>query len=865
MIQKNNKLTFSHLSIRYKIGIPLILIGILAMVVLLSNLVAFYFLWPVHLFTAGTLATIVLLVGISWVLFKNELYTPIRKLESQVERIAEGDTSVHIHINSQNELGKIAGSTQKIAENLKIAREFSQQIGEGNYEISGLGEHLLQQKGLFESLVNMGNRLKEISQQDEKRNWVTQGLASFSEVLRSNDTNLQTLCQKILTGITRYLDAQHGGLFILNDEQSNKKYLELMATYAYQEQQYEQQKILIEEHFAEGLIGQAYLEKAPIYLKNVATENVEIASGLGSTEAYSILIMPLQLNGKVEGVLEIAALRPFHDYETEFLEKIAENVTSAILSIKVNENTKKLLNASQELTQKLQTQEEELRQNYDELQSSQNEIASQNQLIAEQKTKIEKALEEQTEKSEMLEAQEEEMRQNMDMLVATQDQMMLTQIELDGQLNAINNSAISKVEFGIDTKIITANDSFCKLMDYNATEIKGKPHKLFTEEAFSQSDEYQVFWDKLRNGTAQTRDFKFKNKNQQAVWMSTIYSPVLNDRGDIQKIIMLAFDISEAKKLLQETQSQAEILQKQESELRQSMLDLQSTQLELNRKSEAIIQLKEEEAQNARLRAKEIENKNQLITSSIQYAQNIQSAILPIEQNILQYVEDFFVVFLPKDIVSGDFYWFSHTQGKSFFAAVDCTGHGVPGAFMSIIGNTLLNEIVNVQQIFDPGKILENLHMGIRTKLRQADSSNQDGMDISLCVIEPSAKEEGVYQLAFSGAKRPLYYLDEEEELIEIKGDRKSIGGWQQEMHRTFETQYATLQKGNTVYLTSDGLADNPNYKRKKFGVKRFKQLVLKNKNKSLKEQKQAFLYAIEEHQQGAEQRDDITVMGIKI
>ncbi len=853
------------ISIRYKLGLPLLFISIVGFFVLLLNLLAFYFEFPIYLITASFLVLIVFLSGLTWIIFQSQLYEPIIKIESLLASVVEGNTEVEIEqFSSDIALGKIAQHTQTITKSLKAAKDFSQQIGEGNYHLNGVGTELMQYTGLFGSLVTMGSRLQEIAEQDEKRNWVTQGLASFSEVLRSNDTDLSTLCQKILTGIARYLEAHQGGLFVLNEENSKKKYLELLATYAYQKTQFEQHHILIEDHFAEGLVGQAYLEKAPIYLKNVATGHLEIASGLGQSAPQSILIMPLQLNGNVEGVLEISALRPFHDYEIEFVEKIAENVTSAILSIKVNENTKKLLNESQELARKLQTQEEELRENYEELKSTQDEVANQNKLIEQQKAEIEKALAEQTEKSEMLEAQEEEMRQNMDMLVATQEQMMRTQVELDGQLNAINNSAISKVEFGLDAKIITANKSFCELMNLAANQIKGKHHSLFLEASFINTQEYETFWDKLRNGEAQSGDYKFRNNKNEIVWMSAIYSPVLNDKGHVQKIIMLAFDISEAKKLLQETQKQAEILKTQEAELRQNMLELQATQAELNRQSEAIIKLKEEEAQNERLRAKEIENKNQLITSSIQYAQNIQSAILPFKGNILQQVDDFFVVFMPKDIVSGDFYWFSHTQNKTFFAAVDCTGHGVPGAFMSIIGNTLLNEIVNVQQIFDTGKILENLHMGIRTKLRQAESTNQDGMDIALCMIEIDEKDKNTFHLSFSGAKRPLYYW-QKNELKEIKGDRKSIGGWQQEVHRTFETKQATLRKGDIIYLCSDGIVDNPNSRRKKFGVSRFKSIIETNNHKKMAEQEKIFLKAIEEHQQDTEQRDDITVMGIKL
>ncbi|NJO00716.1 MAG: SpoIIE family protein phosphatase [Bacteroidia bacterium] len=625
--------------------------------------------------------------------------------------------------------------------------------------------------------------------------------------------------------------------------------------------QFLEKKLIIQEDFGEGLIGQSFLENETIHISQVPDQYVNIVSGLGNAKPRSILIVPLELNNRIEGIIEIASLREFEQHEVEFVEKLAENIASAILTIKVNEHTKKLLRESQELAEKLRAQEEEIRQNYEELQATQEIVEKKNRLIEQQKHEIEKALKEQTEKSEMLEAQEEEMRQNMEELVTTQEQMIITQAELDGQLNAINNSRIGKVEYSLDGKIINANSSFCQLLRYNLESLQGKDHIILAKSNWAEAQEYEAFWSKLRHGEAQAGEYRLRNRDGEDVWVNAVYSPVVDQNTQAYKIIQLAFDITEAKQLLKETQNQAHILQVQEEELRQNMEELKVTQEELNRKSQAIIELKEEEAKKARLKAREIESKNQLITASIQYAQNIQRAILPSEERIKQYVQDLFVVYLPKDIVSGDFYWFSHIDGKTFIAAVDCTGHGVPGAFMSIIGNTLLNEIVNVQKIFDPNIILEMLHQGVRTKLRQDESSNYDGMDLVMCRLEYDLPQ---VKICFSGAKRPLYYL-RQQGMDELRGDRKSIGGWQKEVHRTFEQQEIVLSQGDYLYLTTDGLVDNPNGRRKKFGVKRFKQIVCDNVSLPLNQVKLALLDALIDHQQGAEQRDDITVLGIKL
>lgn len=251
------------------------------------------------------------------------------------------------------------------------------------------------------------------------------------------------------------------------------------------------------------------------------------------------------------------------------------------------------------------------------------------------------------------------------------------------------------------------------------------------------------------------------------------------------------------------------------------------------------------------------------ITASISYAKRIQDAILPPETVLRSHFSDVFLIYKPKDIVSGDFYWLEKVDNKLFFAVVDCTGHGVPGAFMSIIGNRLLNEILYTGNIHDPKELLERLNEGVRHTLQQDITENNDGMDICLCAIEPVANDK--FKIIFSGAKRPLfYYIKELEEVKTLKGDRKPIGGrYYQEVR--FTNKEIILSKGDFLYLTSDGVMDQNAPDMKKMGTKRFVEILTENAGKSLPDQKQALEYELDLHQQGEDQRDDISVIGVKL
>lgn len=257
-----------------------------------------------------------------------------------------------------------------------------------------------------------------------------------------------------------------------------------------------------------------------------------------------------------------------------------------------------------------------------------------------------------------------------------------------------------------------------------------------------------------------------------------------------------------------------------------------------------------------------IKTKNQSIMDSIRYGETIQHAILPDPQDFIRNFEDHFIIFKPQAVVSGDFYWSIRTGNKTFVAVVDCTGHGVPGAFMSMIGNTILNEIVTLQNITEPAQILERLNQGIWDALHQEDYQNLDGMDICLCVID-DADELNMRVVTFAGAKRPLFIL-KNDKLIEIKGSRKSIGG-RQKTDAEYEQRKLLLEPGDILYLTTDGYVDQNDLDRVKYGTLRFKKVLTSFTGMSLHDQKEVLLEEMRNHMAEEEQRDDITLIGLKM
>jgi serine phosphatase RsbU (regulator of sigma subunit) len=262
-----------------------------------------------------------------------------------------------------------------------------------------------------------------------------------------------------------------------------------------------------------------------------------------------------------------------------------------------------------------------------------------------------------------------------------------------------------------------------------------------------------------------------------------------------------------------------------------------------------------------------IELQNENITASIYYALTIQQAMLPDIEEIEKHFKSF-IIYLPKDIVSGDFYWFTQRGRKrsgeqSYFIAVaDCTGHGVPGGFLSMIGARMLDAIVNEQKVDQTDEILELMDQRIRKALNQNKTDNEDGMDICLCRITYHESEDQNVYLSFSGARRTLFLTRQGREVEMIRGDRRTIGG-RRFVPSPFSKIELSLKRGDRIYLTTDGLMDQHSPDRDKFGTKRFMAFLKENASLGMHKQKTILEEQMIGFMQQQKQRDDITIMGI--
>jgi len=298
--------------------------------------------------------------------------------------------------------------------------------------------------------------------------------------------------------------------------------------------------------------------------------------------------------------------------------------------------------------------------------------------------------------------------------------------------------------------------------------------------------------------------------------------------------------------------------------LKEQKLEIEHQKVELEKSNEEILAQRDEiedknvvitEQRDVALKQK------QEITDSIHYAQRIQEAVLPSKKMFVNYIEDYFIFFKPKDIVSGDFYWMTRVEDKLIVTAADCTGHGVPGAFMSMLGVTFLNEIVNKDRVLTPSKILDKLRQKIISSLHQEEGDTKDGMDISVAVIDTAKKE-----LQYAGAYNPLYMIKNgEEEITKIKADRMPIG-IHLKMDSDFTNNVITYNSGDVIYLFSDGYVDQFGGENgRKLKSKKFQDLLLNIRLKPMAEQKDILGKFLNKWRGELEQLDDIIVIGLKL
>jgi len=283
-----------------------------------------------------------------------------------------------------------------------------------------------------------------------------------------------------------------------------------------------------------------------------------------------------------------------------------------------------------------------------------------------------------------------------------------------------------------------------------------------------------------------------------------------------------------------------------------------------------IISLKEQETNRQKVL---LETKNNEIMDSINYAKRIQSAILPPTKIVKEYLKDSFILYKPRDIVAGDFYWMEQIENGIIFAAADCTGHGVPGAMVSVVCNNALNRTVREYGLTDPGEILDKARELIISEFDQSEDEMKDGMDISLCTMEfessiiPFNDDRSEIKLKWAGANNPLWIL-RDNQIIEYKGNKQPIGVYCD--IKPFTTHEIELKRNDIIYIFTDGFqdqfgGDNHCIDGKKFKVSNMREMFLRVANKPMSEQKELIDQAFEDWKRDLEQVDDVCVIGVKI
>ena len=294
----------------------------------------------------------------SYLFIRKSYLSPLKELKKVIKITANKE---------KDEVQLLMESHLSMQENIDAATDFVREIEKGNLE----GAYTATENdALGASLLSMREYLKEISAQEKERIWTSEGLAKFSELLRTNEADINGLCLNILSQLVKYIKANQGALFVVQEKDSSEEYMEMVACYAYDRKKYLEKKI----HKGEGLAGQAWIENDKVFLTDIPQDYVAINSGLGNAKPSCILIVPLKVNEDFFGVLELASFSVIPDYQVAFIEKLAENLASTISTVKVNERTRYLLEESQELTEQMRAQEEEMRQNLEELTATQEEL-----------------------------------------------------------------------------------------------------------------------------------------------------------------------------------------------------------------------------------------------------------------------------------------------------------------------------------------------------------------------------------------------------------------------------------------------------------------------------------------------------------
>src|SRR5688572_13103917 len=826
------------------------------------------------------------LATLAAMLFARSFTQPLYSMRNTLSLVAQGVLPEADTEKSNDEFGQMSAKVDELVKTLKGSADFAQRVGEGKYDTAY--KPASENDILGMSLINMRNNLIENERLDKERNWIVRGVAEISEILRMHDS-IDALGDDVIKFILDKIGAIQGAFYIVNDDNGNLPVIEMRSSYAYTRKKYLKAKF----KFAEGLVGQAAAEKDVVLRTEIPDEYVTISSGiLGDQRPRCILIVPLITNEEVYGVLEFAGFTKFDPSQVKFVQELSLILARTIFNIKVNERTRKLLAESQQMSTELKENSEVLRQNAEEMQATQEELKNSNQKLEEQVEEVNRT------------------QKRMQLLLENASEV-ITIYEEDESIRYISPSVESIL--GYVQKEMIGKSDIDKVHPDNREifkelfkKLKSKPDEKETVQYQYRAKDGTFIWiestgtncmsnQAIHGFILNSRDITERRRAEQEQRMRSKMQALSENSLDLitrlegESISYINPVIEEytgqkpsffLNRKVKETELDNAVLEgwlkvveavNATNEKASTEMDFPSAMgariMQVNaipefdeaNKLESVLVVSHDITERKMIEL-EIQNKNKKITESINYAKRIQNAILPNNRVINKALADSFILYKPRDVVSGDFPWFVQTKDEIFIAAVDCTGHGVPGALLSLIGYFLLNDIVRSRKITEPGKILDLLDEGVTTTLRQdEDSTTKDGMDIALCKINLVQGE-----IEYAGAHRPLYMM-RNGAMEEIKGNKFPIGGGIFKNQTNFTNTKVKLSKGDSIYFSSDGFPDQfGGPEGRKFGPKKVREIVEKIHKLPMQEAIQIFDQEWEGWRGDTKQTDDVLLIGIK-
>lgn len=764
---------------------------------------------------------------------------------------------------------------------------FAKNIGEGSYNAQfQIGDD---DDILGKSLLVMRDNLLANNQKEAEQSWITKGKDEVSYILRLHN-NLEGLTYEVLVKLINYINIIQGALYIYDDE---KKALLNLATYAYNRKKYINQEFRI----GEGLIGQCAYEQDIIYRTEIPDDYATITSGiLGDKKPKSLIIVPLVTDEKLQGVIEFASLEnEIPELTIRFLREMGEIIARTIFNLRINQKTEKLLMDAQQMTQELKENEEELRQNAEEMRATHEELEKSNLDLESKIQEVENA---QKRLHSLLENASE-------IISIYSSSQKLTYIS--PSVTKILGYTPQEMTSGKDMDRLTRkgeqdiNEMFQKLLDaprvpitIQYTFMKKDGAKLFLEVTGRNLLDDPAMNGIILNSQDITERKRAEKEERMRSKMQALSenSPDMIMRLNTSGQFFYANPMVEeylgipVKDIINQTLNSIELNEDLSSFLKETIKSIKASKAKVENDLtfisklgetimhiSAIPEFNENELEtilfvshditDAKRIELEIQDKNRKITESINYAQRIQTSILPNNRIVRNYLPKSFIYYKPRDVVSGDFPWFFVKEDFIYIAAVDCTGHGVPGALLSFIGYFILNNVVDHDSSYSASQVLDLLHHGVRKTLKQdrPDADARDGMDIALCKINLKRKT-----LHYSGAHRPLFLL-RDKELQEFKGDRKAIGGipHPKKEEKDFTNYTIELKPNDKIFFFSDGMPDQVGGdERKKYGPQRIRELILNNQSMTMPQFNELFSADFDEYKGINKQIDDVLLIGIQ-